>query len=106
MGFVLIQMWTYAGRQPRIQMGHGRGDDGVEYARMAEEIQAGLPIVAAPPFVYRVGVPWLAARYARITHASIDTAFQQLNGLAVVVLMILIYVLTLTIASPPSACLT
>ena len=47
--------------QAPLTANQGRGWDGVWYAQMAEQIANGQPVSAPAPFVYRIGVPFLAS---------------------------------------------
>jgi hypothetical protein len=48
--------------QKQISYHDGKGWDGVEYCRMAEQIAANQPVSARAPFVYRIGTSFLAAK--------------------------------------------
>jgi len=58
---VALTSWLAWTRQEPISLNGGRGWDGVEYARVAEQLAAGKRPRAEAPFVYRVGAPALAA---------------------------------------------
>jgi hypothetical protein len=47
--------------QEPIEINQGRGWDGVHYAKMTEDFDAGRKLAAKVPFVYRPAVPWLAS---------------------------------------------
>jgi hypothetical protein len=99
------QMWQYSHYQPRIAAGNGRGDDGVYYGVMAEQIYRDQTISTVTPFVYRVGAPWLAAQYAHISGVSIDDAFQHISLALTFTSLTLMYGLGLLLTSPPFALL-
>jgi len=96
----LLQIWIYSAKQPSTASGNGRGDDGVFYGRMAEQIVGHQPIEGPAPFVYRIGGPWIAAQYAKALSVSIDSAFQQVNGIMLVILLSLVYWAALDFCSP------
>ena len=94
------QMWQYARYQPRIAAGNGRGDDGIYYGIMAEQIYNNQTITTITPFVYRVGAPWLAAHYAQVFGVAIDDAFQQTSMILAFTSLTLIYCLGLKLTTP------
>jgi hypothetical protein len=103
---VFLQVSVYARFQPQIAMGEGRGDDGVYYGRMAEQFARGESPKADAPFVYRIGVPWLASRLSLLTTLSIDESFQMINMVTFFLLIAVIYLLAQRFCSPPYAALT
>jgi hypothetical protein len=62
--------------QPQITVNDGRGWDGNEYYKVAEQLVAGQRPTAEAPFVYRVGTPFLAATLAP---ADLMTGFKIVN---------------------------
>jgi hypothetical protein len=94
------QMFVFSSAQPRIAAGHGRGDDGVVYGRVADQMLSGLPIRGAAPFVYRIGGSWIAAQYARAFELSVDDAFQETSLLMAGTVLLLIYWMALDFSSP------
>ena len=58
--FVLVTLLSHH-FQPRITLHDGQGWDGAYYYSMAEQAAHGQPIHVASPYVYRVGLPVLAA---------------------------------------------
>ncbi|HET9493962.1 MAG TPA: hypothetical protein VFR15_07010 [Chloroflexia bacterium] len=58
--FAVVALLSWATQKP-ISHNGGRGWDGVEYHAMAEQIEAGQPLLARAPHVYRPGVPLLVA---------------------------------------------
>jgi hypothetical protein len=64
--------------QPEISFNSGYGWDGVKYGEIAQDIVKGEPIKTKAPFVYRVGVPYLVAKFYP---NDIKTGFLQLNWL-------------------------
>ena len=59
--FVLVNL-AGAWFQPQITKDGGKGWEGIDYYRMAEEMARGLhPVTAEAPMIYRVGTPALAA---------------------------------------------
>ena len=99
----LLQIGIYSVRQPRIAIGNGRGDDGVTYGRMAEQFLAHHPVEGPAPFVYRIGGPWIASQYANVFSVSVDDAFQQVNGILMLLLLLVIYWIALDFCSPLAA---
>ena len=47
--------------QPQLAVNDGEGWDGASYYMLADEAAHGLPMTTSAPFVYRVGVPLMAA---------------------------------------------
>lgn len=103
--FLSLQLGIYARNQPQIAENNGRGGDGFFYGRLAEQFRQGSAPRTDAPFVYRVGVPWLAGRIALVAGISIDQAFQAINFLSLVALIFLIYFLGLRYCSPQYAAL-
>lgn len=48
----VLQLGVYSQQQPRIAGNNGRGDDGVTYGQVAEQIRDGSSIEGPAPFVY------------------------------------------------------
>lgn len=94
------QLAFYARYQPQIEAGNGRGDDGVTYGSVADQFLAGVKPSGAAPFVYRLGVPWLASQVSRISGIAVDDAFRVIDIVALYVLIALIYVLALRYCQP------
>jgi hypothetical protein len=95
MALFVAQMLEYSARQPRIQIGGGRGDDGVTYGAVADAFADGRHVEGAAPFVYRVAAPWLAARYSAIRGISTDRAFQETDALLTIGVLTTIYIVAL-----------
>ena len=100
-----IQTAIYARCQPRIALGNGRGDDGVTYGAVAEQIANKQPIRGPAPFVYRIGASWIAAQYAIERGVSVDQAFQLTNAIMMVMTLTLIYFMGIHFCSPLFAAL-
>lgn len=58
--------------QSPLQANNGRGWDGVWYCQMAEQIANRRPVTAPAPFVYRIGLPFLASRARDVVHGFLD----------------------------------
>jgi hypothetical protein len=87
-----IVLLVYGG-QPRLTVNEGRGFDGAEYYRSAEQFLAGLvPVTGNLPYVRRVGVAWLPAQVSKATGMNLldsalylDLAATYLTALLLVV---------------------
>lgn len=64
--------------QPEITFNGGLGWDGVNYSEVAQEFANGESISSKPPFVYRIGVPYLVAK---LFPDNIKQGFLYLNWL-------------------------
>ena len=98
--FLSTQLVIYSMNQPQISSGNGRGDDGVSYGRVAELFLEGQSPETSGPFVYRIGVPWLAHQITRLAGTLVDNSFRAINTFSVVSLIMLIYYLALRDCSP------
>jgi hypothetical protein len=99
------QMLIYSLYQPQIRYGNGRGDDGITYGSMAEQILAGQPITGSAPFVYRLGASWIAAKYSHIRNVSVDQAFRETNSMMMFAALVLLYLAAIRFAGPAFAAL-
>jgi hypothetical protein len=97
---LLVQMVTYSVYQPQIANGGGRGDDGITYGAVADQLLSGQSIYGDAPFVYRMGAPWIAAKYAHFFQVSVDEAFRQSNLIMLAFVLSAIYLLALRFANP------
>jgi hypothetical protein len=75
--------------QPRITYHDGRGWDGAYYSTMADQFVHGERITTAGPFVYRVGLPILAAL---LNPGDLLSAFRHINLVANVLILCLFVV--------------
>jgi hypothetical protein len=75
--------------QPRITYHDGKGWDGAYYSRMAEQFAHGERISTEGPFVYRVGLPILAAL---LDKGDLLSAFRHINLVANVLILCLFMV--------------
>jgi hypothetical protein len=86
--FIVVSLGS-ALLQPQITVNDGRGWDGNDYYKVAEQIVAGQRPTAEAPFVYRLGGPFLAAKLAP---SDLMTGFKIVN-LAANALTVLLLVL-------------
>lgn len=94
------QLFVYSREQPQIAIGNGRGDDGITYGKVADAFLADERPVGDAPFVYRIGVPWLASIVSRSVHTPIDESFRLINIIALYILALLMYRLALRFCAP------
>ncbi len=99
------QMLIYSLYQPQIRSGNGRGDDGITYGRMAEQILAGEPVTGSAPFVYRLGASWISAKYSQMRNVSVDRAFRETNSIMMFAALVLMYFAAIRFAGPTYASL-
>jgi hypothetical protein len=82
----VVGLITEIGQRP-IEVQGGRGMDGVEYHRVAEQLRLGQRPTAAAPYVYRLGTPALAAW---LEPADLIWGFGRLNQSAALIAAILL----------------
>lgn len=74
--------------QPQITVNDGRGWDGGSYFAVAQQMAADQPVVGRAPFVQRILVPSAAALFGS-GPADVMTGFRVVNGIAVIVIVVL-----------------
>ena len=77
LAFLLLNM-AYASGQP-VDLREGRGYDGQIYHAMAKAMPRELPPPGVAPFVYRIGMPLVAAGLAKSQDWVITAGFDRLN---------------------------
>lgn len=101
----LLQMVIYSRYQPQIRYANGRGDDGIYYGHMADQIVAGEPITGSAPFVYRIGGSWMAAKYSQLRRIPVDRAFQEVNFIMMFATTVIMYLIAIRFSGPVFAVL-
>lgn len=78
--FAAISLWTAHEQKPARVFGDAR-----QYYRMEKEFETGQPVIAAAPFVFRIGTPWVAAVASpfvyRVTPSWLDKTIEVSTGM-------------------------
>lgn len=95
-----IQMIIYSHFQPQVKFGDGRGDDGVIYGSVTDQILNGQLVRGPSPFVYRIGASWISAGYAKFSGTTTEFAYRVTDTIFMVFILTILYFLAIQFCSP------